>query len=90
MYGGVEGAAPLILNLGNSHFTPRERAPIPTVEEAKRAPELVWMRWRREENPFFAPPQEQNPADPARSLVTKLTELPRLWMSYSSPDNFYC
>jgi hypothetical protein len=57
-------------------LSPGQMPPVPTGEETRWAPEMVWMRWRGEKNPSFS--QESNLGRPARSLVTKLTELPRL------------
>jgi hypothetical protein len=53
--------------------------------------EPVWTRWQREKNSF--PWRESNPGRPARTLLTKLNELPRLKLVkndskiYSAKDN---
>jgi hypothetical protein len=47
------------------------------------APETVWTRWRGEKK-IPAPVGNLNPRRPARSLVTKLTELPQILIKISN------
>jgi hypothetical protein len=83
---GSGGIAPRI-NMGAryegewSASCPARSTPVPIGEEAGWPPDPVWTRRRREKSPY--PCLESNSGRPARSLVTILTELSRLFVSGS-------
>jgi len=45
--------------------------------------EPVWTLWRREKKSLHRPYREMDPGRPGRSLVSTLTELPRLLLTLS-------
>jgi len=68
-WGGGEGTAPRILNLGSRwwvvSFTPLPLYPV--RYETGFAPEPAWTQWQREKS-HHCPHRESNPGHPTRSL----------------------